>query len=205
MKTTSKRLVRFIASALLACSIVGIAGCSSQPTSLSSASTDSSASSSQASASSETASNGSAAIANPWSDVASADEAAQGAGLDAFTLPEGDIADMGKPFEITYRCMDGMAQARLEFPAAAITVRTSSSEGVEGADITGDYNTYAYEWTEEIDGVTVTCAGNREGESTKTFWSANGLYHSLVAEGLGGDEDFGLTSERIAVFVEAMK
>lgn len=205
MKTTSKRLVRFIASALLACSIVGIAGCSSQPTSSSSASTDSSASSSQASASSETASNGSAAIANPWSDVASADEAAQGAGLDAFTLPEGDIADMGKPFEITYRCTDGMAQARLEFPAAAITVRTSSSEGVEGPDITGDYNTYAHEWTEEIDGVAVTCAGNREGESTKTFWSTDGLYHSLVAEGLGGDENFGLTSERIAVFIEAMK
>ncbi|HAM16172.1 MAG TPA: hypothetical protein DCP91_10045 [Eggerthellaceae bacterium] len=137
--------------------------------------------------------------------MTSADEAAKGAGLDAFALPNGEIADMGKPFEITYRCMDGMAQARLEFPAAAITARTSSSEGVEGADISGDYNTYAHEWTEEIGGVTVACAGNREGESTKTYWNAGGLYHSLVAEGLGGDVDFGLTPERIAVFVEAMK
>ena len=208
MKTTSKRLIGFVASALLACSIVGFTGCSSQPTSSSSASTSSSASSfspSQTGASNESASSGSAAIANPWSDVASADEAAKGAGLDAFALPEGEIADMGKPFEITYRYMDGMAEARLEFPAAAITARTSSSEGVQGADISGDYNTYAHEWTEEIGGVTVTCAGNREGDSTRTYWNVNGLYHSLVAEGLGGDENFGLTPERIAVFVEAMK
>ena len=208
MKTTPKRLIGFVASALLACSIVGLTGCSSQPTGPSSASTSSSANSaslSQTSASSEAASSRSAAIANPWSDVASADEAAKGAGLDAFALPDGEIADLGKPFEITYRYMDGMVQARFEFPASAVTVRTSSSEGVEGADISGDYNTYAHEWTEEIDGVTVMCAGNREGESTRTYWNADGLYHSLVAEGLGGDENFGLTSERIAVFVEAMK
>lgn len=196
MKTTSKKWIGLVAAAILACSIGGLAGCSAQK-----------ASSGAASASSETSSGASAtaSIANPWSDVASASEAAEGAGLDAFALPEGEVADLGKPFEITYRCMDGMAEARLEFAASAVTARTSASEGVEGADISGDYNAYAHEWTETIDGITVSCAGNREGESTKTYWSSEGLCHSLVAEGLGGDEDFGLTADRLAVFVEAMK
>lgn len=200
MKTTSKKWIGLLATAMLACSVVGLAGCAAQGASSNTASASSTA------ASSETTSSASAAasIANPWSDAANAEQAAKGAGLDAFALPEGDIADLGKPFEITYRYMDGMAEARLEFPASAVTARTSVSEGVEGADISGDYNTYAHEWTEEIDGITVTCAGNREGESTKTYWSSDGFYHSLVAEGLGGDADFGLTAERLAVFVEAM-
>ena len=144
-------------------------------------------------------------MGNPWSDAVSAEEAAKGAGLDAFPLPEGAIGDLGEPFEITYSYMEGMAQARYEFPASAVTVRTAKIAEDDSFDISGDYNEYAYEWTEHIGDAAVACAGNREGESAKTYWGDEGVAHSLVAEGLGGDMDFGLNLERLTVFVEAME
>lgn len=195
MNATARKWMGLVAATLLASSIVVLAGCSSSTGS----------SSVSASASSETSSSASVGMANPWSDASSAEEAAKGAGLEAFPLPEGAIADLGEPFEITYSYMDGMAQARYEFPASAVTVRTAKIADNESFDISGDYNQYANEWTEEVSNVSVACAGNREGESTKTYWGDEGTAHSIVAEGLGGDQDFGLTPERLAVFVEAMK
>ena len=196
MKSISKNGVLLLAGALLAFAAVIVAGCASQNNEAASSSA-SSAAASDATATGETAS-----LANPWSQVASAQEAAQGAGLDSFTVPEGEIADLGAPFEIGYSYMQGMAQARLEFPASAVTLRKSVQEGSEGTDNSGDYNTYANEWTEDINGIQVTCAGNREGEATKAYWNANGADYSMVAQGLGGDDDFGLTTERLTVVVE---
>lgn len=211
MNFAMKKWVGLFAVAVLASSLIALAGCASSSGSSgasSTASTDASAagqSASVESASSETASSASAELANPWSNAATAEEAAKGAGLDAFALPEGAIADMGEPFEITYRYMDGMAEARYEFPAAALTVRTATIATDESSDISGDYNVYAHEWTEYIDNIPVACAGNREGESIKTYWGDEGAAHSIVAEGLGGDQDFGLAADRLAVFVEAMQ
>ena len=70
-------------------------------------------------------------LANPWSDVESAEEAAKGAGIDSFVIAEDPGLDLGQLFERTYRCMDGIAEARLEFPASALTVRkgTIAEEG----------------------------------------------------------------------------
>lgn len=92
----------------------------------------------------------------------------------------------------------------IRWSISAVTVRTAAIAEGDLFDISGDYNTYAHEWTEYIDNVPVACAGNREGESTKTYWGEDIIAHSLVAEGLGGDEDFGLNLERLTVFVEAM-
>lgn len=228
MNTTTRKFIGVAAAAVLAGSLIVLAGCASsgsgsaasasassasasaasESASASSAAASSQTASSQAAsseaASSEAASSQSAGIANPWSDAASAEEAAKGAGIDSFALPEGAIADMGEPFAITYRYMDGMAEARYEFPASAVTVRTAKIADDDLFDISGDYNTYEYEWTETIANTPIACAGNREGESTKTYWGEGNVAHSLVAEGLGGDENFGLTVERLTVFVEAM-
>jgi hypothetical protein len=205
MSATLKKSLGLAAAAVLASTLLMIGGCSSN-SSGSTASTSTASSAASSSASSEASSSSSAGIANPWQDAASAEEAAAGAGIDAFPLPEGEIADLGKPFDITYRYMNGMAEARYEFGASAITVRTAKLTEGESFDISGDYNTYAHEWTENIANLPIACAGNREGESTKTYWgNDNGdVAHSLVAEGLGGDTDFGLNTERLTVFVEAM-
>ena len=214
MNATARKWMGLVVAAVLAGSIAVLAGCSSSgagsASSATSASSASSASESAPNVASVSAGASSASaseyvsMANPWSDAASAEEAAKGAGLDAFPLPEGAIADLGEPFEITYSYMDGMAQARYEFPASAVTVRTAAISPDDFFDVSGDYNTYKYEWTENVGNVPVACAGNREGESTKTYWGDEGVAHSLVAEGLGGDSDFGRTPERLAVFVEAM-
>lgn len=97
-----------------------------------------------------------------------------------------------------------MAEARFEFAASMVTVRTAKISPEDSFDISGDYNTYKYEWTQYIDNSPIACAGNREGDSTKTFWGEDGVAHSVVAKGMGGDADFGLNTERLTAFVEAM-
>ena len=201
------------ASASSASASASSAAASSAAASKSAASTSASAASASASAASPSAaaasseaaaSSASAEVANPWHEAATAEEAAAGAGIVSFALPQGAIADLGAPFAITYRYMDGMAEARYEFGASAVTARTAKIAADGSFDISGDYNNYKYEWTETIANSPIACAGNREGDSTKTYWGEGGVAHSVVAQGLGGDEDFGLNVERLTVFVEAM-
>ena len=132
-------------------------------------------------------------LANPWSDVGSAEEAAKGAGIDSFVIAEDPGLDLGELFERTYRCMDGIAEARLEYPASALTVRKGTI--AEEGDISGDYTEYANTWTQDVNGIEVTCFGNREGDA----------YFSIVAEGLGGDQDFGLNAERLTAMVSSIQ
>ena len=142
-------------------------------------------------------------LANPWSDVGSAEEAAKGAGIDSFVIAEDPGLDLGQLFERTYRCMDGIAEARLEYPASALTVRKGTK--AEEGDISGDYTEYANTWTQDVNGIEVTCFGNREGESAKSIWTVDNMYFSIVAEGLGGDQDFGLNAERLTAMVSSIQ
>ena len=142
-------------------------------------------------------------LANPWSDVASAEEAAKGAGIDSFVIAEDPGLDLGQLFERTYRCMDGIAEARLEYPASALTVRKGNY--AEEDDISGDYTEYANTWTQDVNGIEVTCFGNREGDAAKSIWTVDNMYFSIVAEGLGGDQDFGLNAERLTAMVSSIQ
>ena len=142
-------------------------------------------------------------LANPWSDVGSAEEAAKGAGIYSFVIAEDPGLDLGERFERTYRCMDGIAEARLEYPASALTVRKGTI--AEEGDISGDYTEYANTWTQDVNGIEVTCFGNREGDATKSIWTVDNMYFSIVAEGLGGDQDFGLNAERLTAMVNSIQ
>ena len=142
-------------------------------------------------------------LANPWSDVGSAEEAAKGAGIDSFVIAEDPGLDLGELFERTYRCMDGIAEARLEYPASALTVRKGTI--AEEGDISGDYTEYANTWTQDVNGIEVTCFGNREGDAAKSIWTVDNMYFSIVAEGLGGDQDFGLNAERLTAMVNSIQ
>jgi hypothetical protein len=142
-------------------------------------------------------------LANPWSDVESAEEAAKGAGIDSFVIAEDPGLDLGQLFERTYRCMDGIAEARLEYPASALTVRKGTN--AEEGDISGDYTEYANTWTQDVNGIEVTCFGNREGDAAKSIWTVDNMYFSIVAEGLGGDQDFGLNAERLTAMVSSIQ
>ena len=132
-------------------------------------------------------------MANPWSDVDSAEAAAEGAGLDTFMVPDGEAEiSLGEVKVTQYRCMKGMAEAVVEFPAVEMTIRKGDKSGemAEG-DISGDYSEYKYDWTQNIKGLEVKCFGNRDGEATKTIWSVDDMDYSITVQGLGGDEDYG--------------
>ena len=143
-----------------------------------------------------------------WTEAATAEEAAKGAGLDSLPDLNGTKTSMGVRGEmgaITYRYMDGVAQVFC--PVAAVEMSVIKGRipcGVDG-DISLDATPYKYEWTKEIDGQEVKCFGNREGEATKTIWSAGDYNYAFVAYGAGGDDDFGLREEDLVTMVQAVK
>ena len=140
---------------------------------------------------------------NPWSEAGSAEEAAQGAGLDDFDVPSDVELTVGPVTEVAYRYMDGIAEADIMYPASQATIR----KGIvaEGEDISGDYTEYAYTWTQNVKGLELTCFGNREGEAAKTVWSVDGISYSINALGLGGDVDFGFSANDLNSLVNAIQ
>ncbi|MBR2547350.1 MAG: hypothetical protein IKF07_04075 [Eubacterium sp.] len=151
-----------------------------------------------------------AGVANPWTDVATAEEAAEGAGVETFECA-GIETSLGTTEPQGYRWMEGMAEA--EFPIAAVemTIRKGTQAAADDAakngmgDISGDYNDYKYTWTQNVGDVTAQCSGNREGESTNTTWQSGDYYYSITAFGAGGDDDFGLSEKDVAALVGAIK
>lgn len=145
-------------------------------------------------------------MANPWSDVDSAEAAAEGAGFEEFSVPEGAELSLGELAVSQYRCMEGMAEAEVEYPAVAMTIRKGYGDlEIAEGDISGDYNEYEFTWTQNIDGLEVQCFGNREGEAAKTIWSMDDIDYSITAYGLGGDEDYGLQPDDLTILVNGIQ
>ena len=208
-------LTTILAAAILAMALAGCASSSSSSASASSASTsaasasasaasasasDASASASAAAASSsasaasgEASSAASAGMANPWTEAASADEAAKGAGLDSFDVPEalpvGDTQWMAPTF--TY--MNDIAQAHWDAGAADAYAR--KSKNLSGRELSGDYNSYGFEAITEItiDGtkVDVTVSGPDDDVANLMEWSFGGYSYVVGCRGLGG-ENYGI-------------
>lgn len=143
---------------------------------------------------------------NPWSTADSLDAAAEGAGLDGFTIPEGTEISLGKVEVTEYRYMDTIAEALIEFPAVEMTIRKGTREyEIAEGDISGDYGEYKYDWTMNIKGLEVKCFGNREGEATKTIWNVDDIDYSITVLGLGGDDDYGLPEEDLNTLINGIE
>ena len=145
-------------------------------------------------------------VPNPWSDVETPEEAADGAGVELFSCA-GIETSLGTTEPEGYRWMEGLAEAKFPIAAVDMTVRKGTDEVADVAegDISGDYNEYKYTWTQDVGGVVVTCSGNRKGESTKTIWSKGGYNYSVTAYGAGGDDDFGLSKKDVAAMVNGVR
>lgn len=144
---------------------------------------------------------------NPWSDVESAEAAAEGAGIDGFEPAEGTVISLGEVKVEQYRCMDGMAEARIPIGAVEMTIRKGRPDAApEGdGDISGDYGEYKNEWTHNIKGLEVKCYGNREGEATKTIWTSGDYAYCILAYGAGGDTDYGLSADDLASLINSIQ
>ena len=140
--------------------------------------------------------------------VASAEEAAKGAGLDKFVLPMDAETDLGSVATskdwMNFRYMDGLAQADFPMAAADLVVRKGLSS-IDNGDVSGDYMEYAYEWTQDVNGTEAKCWGNREGAAMKTIWTKGDYSYSITARGAGGEDDFGLTEGDVAIWVNGVE
>ena len=168
-----------------------------------SAASSASATSASSSAKSESSSSGSAGIANPWSEAASAEEAAKGAGLDGFSLVEPLDLSLGDEFARVFRYMEGVAEMEVEYPASMLVIR--KGKDVDGGDVSGDYNTYKNTWTQNIKGLEITCFGNRDDASQKTIWTVEDTSYSILAVPLGGDDDFGLSADQLNSVINGLQ
>ena len=112
-------------------------------------------------------------MANPWSEAASAAEAAQGAGLDSFTIPEVFSCFSDEP-TAAFLYMDGMAEAILDAGDDHLLLR----KGTGSVDISGDYNMYPEERDINWKGLAIHCRGD-EGMVRTAWWSFGGNAFSL--------------------------
>ena len=144
-------------------------------------------------------------MANPWSDVSTLDEAAAGAGLDMFSIPEEAEISLGEVKLSQARYMEGLAEAVVDYPAVEMTIRKGKASIATDGDISGDYNEYANTWTQNIKGLEVTCFGNREGDATKTIWQVDDTCYSITAYGLGGDTDYGLSPDDLNSLINGIQ
>ena len=143
-------------------------------------------------------------MANPWQDVASADEAAKGAGIDGFAVVEGARLSLGAIEPWTYRCMDGIAEADSYVGASKLCVRKGTAP--DGSDIAGDYNEYPAQWTQNIKGLEVTCYGPSEEAAHKILWSANGYDYSILVIDQDDPQNFpGITADDVASLVNGIQ
>lgn len=143
-------------------------------------------------------------MANPWQTADSLEAAAEGAGLDGFDFDATEIS-LGKLEPEEYRYMDGVVEVRIPVAAVEMTIRKGLASAAEDGDISGDYNTYANEWTQNIKGLEVKCFGNREGEATKTIWAVDDTCYSITAYGAGGDDDYGLQADDLNTIINSIQ
>lgn len=143
-------------------------------------------------------------MANPWQTADTLEAAAEGAGLDGFDLEVPEIS-LGKLEPEEYRYMDGIAEVNIPVGAVEMTIRKGLASAAEDGDISGDYNVYANEWTQNIKGLEVKCFGNREGEATKTIWSVDDTCYAILAYGAGGDDDFGLSADDLNSLINGIQ
>lgn len=137
---------------------------------------------------------------NPWTEASTMDEAAEGAGVGSLIFTEdGTSTPAGTLVWYGYRYTNGIAEVNGAIGAAELTVRKGlSSIG----DISGDYNAYDYTWELAVDGITVNCSGNIEGQAMLMTWTRGDYSYSIMVRGQGDLYDtYGLQSDTIEPLV----
>lgn len=178
-----KRIIAIMAAAVL---LLSLAACGSGKT--------------ESAASAQTA-----GMANPWSEAGSADEAAQGAGVGSFQLPENGTETSGGQVDFTYyQYMEGLAEADGAIGAAELTVRKGLKK--DGEDVSGDYTEYAFQWTQEAGGLQISCSGNEDGKTMKAIWTSGDNSYCFLVRGQGDlYETYGIDADAVEALVTAIQ
>ena len=144
-----------------------------------------------------------AGMANPWSDVETPQEAAEGAGVGSFQVPESGTETTAGALEWSaFRCMEGIAEADGTLGEADLTVR----KGLSQDDISGDYREYAAAWTQDVGCLEVLCSGPEEGRASKVTWTDGEYSYSIGLRDLEDlDADCWMDEDAVETLVSAIR
>ena len=142
---------------------------------------------------------------NPWTECETAEEAADGAGVGYFIVPDDDTETSGGPVGwYAFRWMEGIAEAEGGIGSAELVVRKGLNQDYE--DVSGDYTEYAFEWTVETELWTVNCFGNEEGRAMKAIWLSDNFSYSIFVRGQGDLYDtYGIDEEAVKTLVDIIQ
>ena len=199
-----KKIVAIAAVAMLS---LALAGCGSSSTS---SSAESSASSSAASAESASASTSASAtsvstqsVSVKWTDAATAEDAAKGAGLTKFGVMDSVKIGDNEFADPTFAYSDGVAQAVYETGAIGLIVRKSDAQH---ASLVTDRTASEFPntWTKSYEGVDVTLWGQDKDAATVFQWTDGNQSYGVTYQGLGGEE-VTMQSSEVAAIVKGLK
>ena len=147
----------------------------------------------------------SAGMVNPWSDVDTAEAAADGAGVGYFQLPAENYETSGGPVNwVHFSYMKGLAQANGYVGTAELLVRKGLKQDSE--DVSGDYTEYTCKWTLELDGTQINCFGNEEGKTMKAIWLSDNFSYCFLVRGQGDIHDtYGIDKEATLALVSEIQ
>lgn len=143
-------------------------------------------------------------MGNPWKSADTLDQAAEGAGLGRFDLADGlSVGDV--PVRIDrIRYTDGLVEIECSFADVSMVIRKGLVEAGINRDVSGDYNSYAAEWTQNVKGLEVDCYGFEEGKAVKLLWSVDDYSFAILVEAEGG-ADYGLSADEISSLINAIQ
>ena len=134
-----------------------------------------------------------------WKDSKNMEEAGEAAGFtNGFTLP--DLLPIGdyKWSEPTFTYMENVAEANYDGGEACACVR--KGEGVPLKDLSADLNDYKFDWTQDCDGIEVTCHGYEEGIANFLEWTRDDCSYDVWCVSTSED-NIGMNEEEVAAMV----
>ena len=169
--------------------VLALSGCAASASSKSSATMSASDVSASASAAS-------------WTNVISAAEAAKGAGLTSFSMPDRTVIADIVFTNPAYSYTTGVAQAKYDNGASLIIRKDDGSHSAQLTD--SDVSKLTATWTKTYEGVEVTCYGVARGAATYITWKTNAGEYGVTLQSADSKE-LAMDEEDIADIVRAIK
>ena len=188
---------------------LALAGCGSSSTSSSaeSSASSSAASTTSASASASTSASATAvstqSVSVKWTDAATAEDAAKGAGLTKFGVMDTVKIGDNEFKDPTFSYSEGVAQAMYETGAVGLIVRKSDAQHTS---LLTDRKAseFANTWTKSYEGLDVTLWGEGKDAATVVEWTDGNQNYGVTYQGLGGEE-VTMQSSEVAAIVKNLK
>ena len=138
-----------------------------------------------------------------WSDSEDAAAAAESAGMESgFQIPTPLPIGEYEWSEPTYMAMDKVVEAHSDGGGISCSIR--KGEGVAIEDLSADLNEYKFDWTQDVDGIEVTCHGYEEGVANFLEWTVDDNSYDVWCMSTG-EGNLGMNDDEVYAMVTAIK